>query len=214
MEFKKKTIIWEDNNEPPKDYIWAKKDGKFYEYSYATRSWIESKSISGGSGGSGGGSDEGGGGSEPAEFVLRFKKENFFEYHDTYPNVVPIANVDDEFTLDEIFEMSDNTISNWINLFEKQVEVAENHNGVRTWDPNSYAGSAFILTDDGGIDGASGGNDDEYGVFPQLAMEYYNGIKLQVDGTNFGGGSIGVPRVIFSKTQEGKWKIDQISSSI
>ena len=57
MEFKKKTIIWEDNNEPPKDYIWAKKDGKFYEYSYATRSWIESKSISGGSGGSGGDGD-------------------------------------------------------------------------------------------------------------------------------------------------------------
>lgn len=45
MEFKKKTIIWEDNNEPPKDYIWAKKDGKFYEYSYATRSWVESKLI-------------------------------------------------------------------------------------------------------------------------------------------------------------------------
>lgn len=45
MEFKKKTIIWEDNNEPPKDYIWAKKDGKFYEYSYTTRSWIESKLI-------------------------------------------------------------------------------------------------------------------------------------------------------------------------
>ena len=58
MEFKKKTIIWEDNNEPPKDYIWAKKDGKFYEYSYTTRSWIESKSISGGnSGGSGSGSE-------------------------------------------------------------------------------------------------------------------------------------------------------------
>lgn len=45
MDFKKKTIIWEDNNEPPKDYIWAKKDGKFYEYSYATRNWIESKLI-------------------------------------------------------------------------------------------------------------------------------------------------------------------------
>ena len=44
MEFKKKTIIWEDNNEPPKDYIWAKKDGKFYEYNYVTRSWVESKS--------------------------------------------------------------------------------------------------------------------------------------------------------------------------
>lgn len=47
MEFKKKTIIWEDNNEPPKDYIWIKSDGKAYEYSYSQRKWIESKSISG-----------------------------------------------------------------------------------------------------------------------------------------------------------------------
>lgn len=61
MEFKKKTIIWEDNSEPPKDYIWIKSDGKAYEYSYSQRKWIESKSISGGSGGSGG-SDDGGGG--------------------------------------------------------------------------------------------------------------------------------------------------------
>ena len=52
MEYKKKTIIWEDNNEPPKDYIWAKKDGKFYEYSYTTMGWVESKSISGGNSGS------------------------------------------------------------------------------------------------------------------------------------------------------------------
>ena len=46
MELKKKTIIWEDNNEPPKDYIWAKKDGKFYEYSHSQRGWIESNLIS------------------------------------------------------------------------------------------------------------------------------------------------------------------------
>ena len=58
MEFKKKTIIWEDNNEPPKDYIWAKKDGKFYEYSYATRSWVESKLIKTEESGSSGGSDD------------------------------------------------------------------------------------------------------------------------------------------------------------
>lgn len=45
MEFKKKTIIWEDNNEPPKSYIWAKPDGRFYEYS-ATKGWTESKLIS------------------------------------------------------------------------------------------------------------------------------------------------------------------------
>lgn len=46
MEYKKKTMIWEDNNEPPKDYIWIKSDGKAYEYDYSQRKWIESKSIS------------------------------------------------------------------------------------------------------------------------------------------------------------------------
>lgn len=42
MEFKKKTIIWEDNNEPPKDYIWVKSDGKAYEFDYKHRVWKES----------------------------------------------------------------------------------------------------------------------------------------------------------------------------
>lgn len=42
MEFKKKTIIWEDNNQPPKDKIWAKNDGKFYEFDINTKCWIPS----------------------------------------------------------------------------------------------------------------------------------------------------------------------------
>ena len=46
MEFKKKTIIWEDNNEPPKDYIWIKSDGKAYEFDYKDRKWVKSNSIS------------------------------------------------------------------------------------------------------------------------------------------------------------------------
>lgn len=46
MEYKKKTLIWEDNNEPPKNYIWIKSDGKPYEYDYIDRIWKESKSIS------------------------------------------------------------------------------------------------------------------------------------------------------------------------
>lgn len=45
MELKKKTIIWEDNNEPPKDYIWVKTDGKAYEFDYNDRKWKESTSI-------------------------------------------------------------------------------------------------------------------------------------------------------------------------
>lgn len=46
MEFKKKTIIWEDNNEPPKDYIWIKSDNKAYEFDYTDRTWKESNTIS------------------------------------------------------------------------------------------------------------------------------------------------------------------------
>ncbi len=45
MEFKKKTIIWEDNNEPPTDYIWVKSDNKAYEFDHADRQWKESKTI-------------------------------------------------------------------------------------------------------------------------------------------------------------------------
>ena len=39
MEFKKKTIIWEDNNEPPKNYIWVRTDGKAYEYDHDEKYW-------------------------------------------------------------------------------------------------------------------------------------------------------------------------------
>jgi hypothetical protein len=79
MEFKKKTIIWEDNNEPPKDYIWIKSDGKAYEYSYSQRKWIESKLIkTEESGGSDGG--EGGGSSEvDYEAVYQFYKKKIIE---------------------------------------------------------------------------------------------------------------------------------------
>lgn len=45
MEYKTKTIIWEDNNEPPKDYIWVKSNGKAYEFDYIDRKWKESKTI-------------------------------------------------------------------------------------------------------------------------------------------------------------------------
>lgn len=42
---KKKTIIWEDNNQPPHNYIWVKGDGKAYEYNYEKRIWEESKTV-------------------------------------------------------------------------------------------------------------------------------------------------------------------------
>lgn len=45
MELKRKTLIWETNNEPPKNYIWIKDDGKAYEFNGATKKWEESKEL-------------------------------------------------------------------------------------------------------------------------------------------------------------------------
>lgn len=73
MEFKKKTIIWEDNNEPPKSYIWAKKDGKFYEYDYNVRDWVESTSIN--SSGSGSSSDVESFINAVSNFSIKIKKD-------------------------------------------------------------------------------------------------------------------------------------------
>lgn len=93
MDFKKKTIIWEDNNEPPKDYIWAKKDGKFYEYNYATRSWIESKLIKAEK--SGGNSDnkdsEGGNETDLNEFLTIMQQLESDGYYFGTESIVPIA---------------------------------------------------------------------------------------------------------------------------
>lgn len=58
MEYKKKTIIWEDNNEPPKNYIWVKSDGNAYEFNHTLRQWEKIMSSSGSDSGEGeGGSD-------------------------------------------------------------------------------------------------------------------------------------------------------------
>lgn len=45
MEQKKKTIIWETNTEPPKNYFWVKEDGKVYEFDPTEHTWVESKEI-------------------------------------------------------------------------------------------------------------------------------------------------------------------------
>ena len=43
MEYKKKTIIWETNSEPPKNFLWVKDDGI---YEWTNGSWNKSKSFS------------------------------------------------------------------------------------------------------------------------------------------------------------------------
>lgn len=41
----KKTVIWETNSEPPRNYIWVKSDGLPYEYDWDIREWVLSKNI-------------------------------------------------------------------------------------------------------------------------------------------------------------------------
>lgn len=42
-EGKTKTIVWDSNSEPPKNYIWAKDDNGFLEFKDG--SWVESEEI-------------------------------------------------------------------------------------------------------------------------------------------------------------------------
>lgn len=46
MDTLKKTIWYDTNSEPPKNYIWMKADGKAYEYNVGTKQWEESKEFS------------------------------------------------------------------------------------------------------------------------------------------------------------------------
>lgn len=46
----KKTIIWEANSEPPRNYIWVKNDGIAYEYDWDLREWVPSPNIGQGGG--------------------------------------------------------------------------------------------------------------------------------------------------------------------
>lgn len=41
----KKTVIWETNSEPPRNYIWIKSDGFAYEYDWDIREWVLSPNL-------------------------------------------------------------------------------------------------------------------------------------------------------------------------
>ena len=47
----KKTVIWETNSEPPRNYIWIRPNGVAYEYDNDIREWVISPNIGPGSGG-------------------------------------------------------------------------------------------------------------------------------------------------------------------
>ena len=220
MEFKKKTIIWEDNNEPPKDYIWVKKDGKFYEYSYVTRNWVESKSISGGSEesvDSGDGSD-----STPTEFYIKFKAEDFgIKDSDSVPDTVDRSK---GYTLDEIFDTSNgllegfikaqedalsSLISNGYNLeyLASTMGCYNYYNGVPSGNPDFNA-FHYISYESGSISSMDGSYPTISFVFTKWDEEYTAKTSMKIEGTNLKGYSWTPPMIVFEKNDEdNKWYI-------
>ena len=45
MKHQKKTIIWEENTEPPKNYYWVKEDNIVYEFRPKEGKWVESEEL-------------------------------------------------------------------------------------------------------------------------------------------------------------------------
>ena len=41
----KRTVIWETNSEPPRNYIWIRPNGIAYEYDWTLREWVVSPNI-------------------------------------------------------------------------------------------------------------------------------------------------------------------------
>lgn len=123
MELKKKTIIWEDNNEPPKDYIWVKSDNKAYEYSIYENKWVETKSLSGGS------SSEDGTNTQLEEITITENGVTTAEVGKGYSkitiNVPYVQKNKDEFTYEDLqrYNFSDSDINRYVfpDLFSENV---------------------------------------------------------------------------------------------
>jgi hypothetical protein len=180
---------------------------------------------SGGSddGGSGG---DGGGGDEPTEFVLRFKSENFGydsenNAHANFPDGVDTSK---GYTLDEIFEMSDNTLEKYISIREANAETyleisngggsdEDEFGGMYIYD-NQYSTNPnfkpFYHCLDVPIWRPS---DDSYarinlGFIKSGSNNTVRNAYIQIQGTNYKGYSMSVMNLIFEKNYEdNKWYV-------
>lgn len=214
MEYNRKTIMWDDNSEPPKNYIWAK-NNKFYEYDYVTRSWVESKLISGS------GSD-GSGDSTPTEFYIKFKAENFgIRDNDYVPDTVDRSK---GYRFDEIFDTSDDMLEKYI---KAQEDIRDTLISSEYYDDviSNYMGCCYYY--DGEPDDNPNFNLFNYvsyesgeissmdGSYPVISLgfmkydeQYTAKTFIKIAGTNLNGYSWTPPKIVFGKNDEdGLWYI-------
>ena len=159
--------------------------------------WVK---IEGDTDGSDDGGGDSGGGGDDTPFVIRFKTENF-PLDDT--NVLTNA-VDRNkgYTLDEIFEMSDNTFQNLIDLWKANANVISDISYADWWNdlkiPLDYQGPL-------------GDYPRQYPyinihkLFDSVSRTYLNEPRLDICSEDGPGGSGAGVQIYFKEGQDGKW---------
>lgn len=194
--------------------------------------WIKIDGVAEGDDGGGGGDDGGddGGGDtptpEPSEFVLRFKSENFGydSENNQFSNYPGAIDTSKGYTLDEIFEMSDNTLEKYISIREANAETyLEISNGGGS-DGDEFG--AMWIYDNQYSDNPSfkpfyhcldvpiwRPSDDTYarinlGFIKSDSNNRVRNAYIQIQGTNYKGYSMSVMNLIFEKNYEdNKWYV-------
>lgn len=206
--------IWHDeNSQPPKNYLWAK-GGKLFKNIEGQWKEVSKKDSE----------DEGSGGdSTPTETYIKFKAENFgVRDHTTVPDTVDRSK---GYRLDEILDMSDSTVENFISGVENNIENYPNNLNYAS----EYFGRWSPVTEYGDFNYPQGtifnylsiesGEYSEYSdgtCFPFISMAFLKrdgtqtiqSTLLLIDGTNFTGKSWTPPKIAFEKHKDdGLWYI-------
>ena len=204
--------IWHDeNSEPPKNYLWAK-GGKLFKNIEGQWKEVSKK-----------GSEDEGGDSTPTEFYIKFKADNFGLIDST--NVPDTVDRIKGYRLDEILDMSDNTVENFISGVENNVE----NFSADSYYAGNYFGQWYPVTQYGDFNSPQSaifnylsiesGEYSEYKdgtCFPFISMAFIKqndaqdiqSTLLLIEGTNLTGKSWTPPKIAFEKHKDdGLWYI-------
>ena len=170
----------------------------------------------------GGSSDGGGGDSTPTEFYIKFKAENFgLRDGDSVPDTVDRSK---GYTLDEIFDMSDEILEKFIKAQEDalssfisngyNMEYIANHMGCYNYhdgvpsDNPGFDAFHYVSYESGSIGSMDGSYPTIYFGFTKWDEEYTAKTSMAIEGTNLKGYSWTSPMIIFEKNDEdNKWYI-------
>lgn len=187
--------------------------------------WIKIDGVAEGDDGGGGGDDggDGGGGDEPTEFYIKFRADDFgVRNSDSVPDTVDRSK---GYRLDEILDMSDNTIENFINNVESNIEqYLQAYSNQYALDYlKYYVGVWYDTSGDSETFNYFSYESGDYGgykdgtCFPIISLCFLKqksdysleqSTVLKIGGTNLRGWSWTPPQIVFEKNKDdGLWYI-------